>query len=197
MPEAKRCKQRCNTKAKLAIKRNDKPKIDEEGICMKHKKQRGQKRKLNALLSNINQIQPFENTDCQYEHFHVPCSQFISSPKTYGRIKTQFCRAWLDKTAEIIEQKPNHLSFCKVVAVINEFDLWESQIIIFYDPKYYNSFWSRTSCEQIWQSIENQGKSFVQERHIELSLKEKGYLEIIKDFDYSHKTILWFYGDVL
>ena len=164
---------------------------------MKYKKQRGQKRKLNALLRNIYQIQPFQNTDCQYEHFHVPCSQFISSPKTYGRIKTQFCKAWLDKTAEIMEQKPDYLSFCKVVAVIDEFDLWESQIIIFYDKKYYNSFWSRTSGEQIWNLIENQGKSFIQERHIESSLKEKGYHEIIDDFEYSRRTTLWFYGDVL
>ena len=164
---------------------------------MKQKTQRGQKRKLNALLANINQIQPFQNTDCQYEHFHVPCSQFISSPKTYGKIKTQFCRAWLDKTAEVIERKPDYLSFCKVVALIDEFDLWESQIIIFYDKNYYNSFWSRTSGEQTWEPIENQGRSFIQERHIESTLKEKCYLETIDDFEYFHKTILWFYGDIL
>ena len=164
---------------------------------MKYKKQRGQKRKLTALIRNIYQIKPFENTNCQYEHFHVPCSQFISSPKTYGRIKTQFCKAWLDKTAEIMEQKPDCLSFCKVVSVIDEFDLWKSQIIIFYDKKYYNSFWSRTSGEQIWKPIESQGKSFIQERHIESNLKEKGYYEIISDFEYSHRTALWFYGDVL
>ena len=164
---------------------------------MKYKKQRGQRRKLNTLLRNIYQIQPFQNTDCQYEHFHVPCSQFISSPKTYGMIKTKFCKAWLAKTAEIMEQKPNHLPFCKVVAVIDEFDLWESQIIIFYDKKYYNSFWSRTSGEQTWKPIEKQSHSFIQERHIESSLKEKGYLEIIDDFECSRKTTLWFYGDVL
>ena len=197
MTRSPRCKQRRNTKAKLAIKQNDKQEINEGGIGMKHKKQRGQKRKLNALLANINQIQPFQNTDCQYEHFHVPCSRFISSPKTYGKIKTQFCRAWLDKTAEVIERKPDHLSFCKVVALIDEFDLWESQIIIFYDKNYYNSFWSRTSGEQTWEPIENQGRSFIQERHIESTLKEKCYLETIDDFEYFHKTILWFYGDIL
>ena len=81
--------------------------------------------------------------------------------------------------------------------MINEFDLWKSQIIIFYDEEYYNSFWSRTSGEQIWNPIENPEKSFLQERQIELSLKEKGYLEIINDIDYSYRTTLWFYGDVL
>ena len=163
---------------------------------MRYKKQRGQKRKLKALLNNINQICPFQNTDCQYEHFHVPSGQFISSPKTRGKIKTAFCKAWLDKTAEIIEQKPSGLPFCRVVALIDEVDLWESQIIIFYDKNYYDSFWSRDSVEQTWVPIVKQGMSFIQCRHIDTSLKEKGYYETIIDLDFIHKTRLWFYGDV-
>lgn len=163
---------------------------------MKYKKQRGQKRKLKSLLVKINQIQPFQNTDYRYEHFHVPCSQFISSPKTSGKIKTQFCKAWLDKTAEIIEQKPKYLSFCKIVAVVDEFDLWESQIIIFYDENYYNSFWSRNYTERAWNPISEQVRSLIQIRHIETNLKEKGYLETITDLDFIKKTNLWFYGDV-
>ena len=163
---------------------------------MKCKKQRGQKRKLKALLNNIEQIFPYQNTQCQYECFRTPSDQFISSPKTYGKIKTQFCRAWLDKTVEIIELKPNCLSFCKVVAVIDEFNLWNSQIIVFYDRNYYESFWKRTSGVQIWQPIDMQGNSFTQQRNISSRLNEKCYFEIISDADYSHKTRLWFYGDV-
>ena len=138
----------------------------------------------------------FQNTTCQYEYFPVPCSPFISSPKTYGKIKTQFCKAWLDKTAEIMGHKPNHLSFCKVVAVIDEFDFWKSQIIVFYDENYYASFWSRDSVEQTWTPIVKQGISFIQHRHIDTNLKEKGYYEAIIDLDFTHKNRLWFYGDV-
>lgn len=163
---------------------------------MRCKKQRGQNRKLKVLLNNINQICPFQKTDCQYEHFHIPSSQFISSPKTRGKIKTAFCKAWLDKTTEIIEQKPRDLHFCKVVALIDELDLWKSQIIIFYDKNYYTSFWSRDSIVQTWTPIVKQGMSFVQRRHIESSLKEKGYYETITDVDFAYKTNLWFYGDV-
>lgn len=165
-------------------------------MYMRYKKQRGQKRKLKSLLNNINEICPFQNTGCQYEHFHVPSSQFISSPKTRGKIKTAFCKAWLDKTAEIIEQKPCGLSFCKVIALIDESDLWESQIIIFYDKNYYESFWSRDSVEQTWAPIFKEGMSFIQCRHIDTSLKEKGYYETIIDIDFTHQTRLWFYGDV-
>ncbi len=163
---------------------------------MRNKKQRGQKHKLKALLNNINQICPFQNTDCQYEHFLVPSDRFISSPKTREKIKTAFCKAWLDKTAEIIEQKPCDLSFCRVVALIDESDLWKSQIIIFYDRNYYDSFWSRESDEQTWSPIVQQGMSFIQLRHIDTNLKEKGYYETINDLDFVHKTRIWFYGDI-
>ena len=112
---------------------------------MKYKKQRGQHRKFKALCNNINQICYFQNVDCPYEHFHVPSDPFISSPKTSGKIKTAFCKAWLAKTVEIIEHKPCNLPFCKVVAVIDERNLWNSQIIIFYDENYYDSFWLRDS----------------------------------------------------
>ena len=143
---------------------------------MRYKKQRGQKRKLKALLYNINQICPFQNTDCQYEHFHVPSGQFISSPKTRGKIKTAFCKAWLDKTAEIIEQKPCGLSFCPIQT---QFDGSKPILLsfIFYDENYYDSFWSRDSVEQTWVPIVKQGMSFIQCRHIDTSLKEKGYYE--------------------
>ena len=163
---------------------------------MRYKKQRGQKRKLKALLNNINLICPFQNTDLQYEHYHVPCSQFISSPKTSREIKNAFCKAWLDKTAEITEQKPYGLHFCKVVAVIDESDLWNSQIIIFYDENYYNLFWTRESNDQTWIPIIGQDISFIRKHHIESELKEKGYYETISDSDSTHKTILWFYGDI-
>ena len=163
---------------------------------MKYKKERGQKRKLKELLNNINQICPFQNINYPYEHFHVPCSQFISSPKTSGRVKTEFCRAWLDKTTEIIEQKSYIKSFCKVVAVIDEFDLWASQIIIFYDENYFKSFWLRNSIEQTWEPIVEQSMSFIKKRYIVSKLEEKGYYETINDLEVIHKSILWFYGDI-
>lgn len=164
---------------------------------MKHKKQRGQKRKLKALLDNINQFSPFQETTDKYEKFLVPSDRFISSPKTYGKVKTAFCKAWLKKTAEIMEQKPEDLPFCKVVAVINAFDLWESQIIIFYDKDYYDCFWLRDSIEQTWKPIDEQrGLSFHKAHHIKTNLKEKGYFETIVDSDFIKKGILWFYGDI-
>ncbi len=163
---------------------------------MKHKKQRGQHRKNIKLLLSIEQITPFADTNRRYEHFHVPSDQFISSPKTSSRIKTAFCKAWLSKTAEIIEKKPKGIPFCKVVAVIDESDLWESQIIIFYDEDYYCTFWERTSIEQTWKPIDSRHISFTKRRNIQTALHEKGYIELLTDEEVQRKSILWFYGDL-
>ena len=159
-------------------------------------KQRGQQRKLYTLLNNINSFIPFQRTDEIYEHFHVPSSQFISSPKTSSKIKTAFCKKWLEKTENIIKQKPNNLPFCKVVALINASDLWESQIIIFYSKDYYNEFWNRHDSYQKWELIKDKNLSFIKPRNIKTVLSEKGYYCTITENDLCEKSTLWFYGEL-
>ena len=163
---------------------------------MKYKKERGQNRRLRRLIEYIHLIVPFENTDARYEHFHVPGGPFISSPKTSGKVKTAFCKAWLQQTEEIIQQKPLDLPFCKVVAIIDEGDLWDSQIVIFYDESYYTAFWTRNTSEQTWTLIKDPAKSFIKERNIETKLNEIGYLEAISESDFNKKSTLWFYGEI-
>ena len=162
----------------------------------KYKKERGQSRKLKALTENTHLFVPFEDTDIRYEHFHVPSGPFISSPKTSGKVKTAFCKVWLQKAEEIIKQKPSDLPFCKVVAIIDESDLWESQIVIFYDEKYYGAFWTRNTPEQTWAIIEDPTKSFIKERNIKTQLNEMGYLETISGIDFNKKSVLWLYGEI-
>jgi hypothetical protein len=162
---------------------------------MSCKKQRGQKRRLRALLENINRFVPFTDTGLPYEQFSVPCGRFISSPKTSGKVKTAFCRAWLRKTEQILAQKPANLPFCRVTALLDETDLWRSQIIVFYDRDYYGSFWERDTVQQKWTPQEG-GRAFAKERNIETGLTEKGYLQIIADGDTVRRSVLWFYGDV-
>lgn len=161
-----------------------------------NKKIRGQRRKLNTLFKNIDRIIPFRNTDSDYEHFHVPSSMFIQSPKTAGRIKTAFCQKWLEKTLDIIRKKPENLPFCKVVALIDSPNYWSSQIIIFYSQSYYNTFWDRDDSFQSWEALESKEQSFVKLRNIKTTLFEKGYREIINDEGHREKATLWFYGDI-
>lgn len=149
---------------------------------MKNKKVRGQKRKLNNLLRDIDSITPSFDFKGEYEHFHIPCGWWISEPKTSRKVKTEFCRKWLEKTRKIIDSKPQSHGFCKVVANIVTPCFWNSQIIIFYDEQYYNTFFDRKGNYQVWIPIENY--SFAASRGISADLNEKGYLEILYEDDY-------------
>ena len=88
------------------------------------------------------------------------------------------------------------LPFCKVVAIIDEGDLWESQIVIFYNESYYKSFWTLNTSEQTWTLIKDPAKSFIKERNIKTQLNEIGYSQTFSEDVFSEKTILWFYGEV-
>ncbi|MBE6752781.1 MAG: DUF3916 domain-containing protein [Ruminococcaceae bacterium] len=163
---------------------------------MHMKKSRGQRRRLKRLLESIDRITPFQHTDRTQEHFHVPCDGWIGLPKTSGRAKTQFIRAWLAKTGQIIADKPPHLPFCRVVACINEPYLWDSQIIIFYDEDYYRNFRRRQGQYQTWVPIDDKKQSPAARRGIFTALRGEGYTEILEEEDYTRKSRLWFYGEV-
>ena len=160
---------------------------------------RGQKRRLNVLLKRIEEIKPYqriENTQKRgFEHFHVPSTVWIEQPKTSSKIKTAFCKAWIKKTEEIFKAKPEGIEFCRVVCVLSIPNLWDSQIIIFYDKKYYDSFWNRHGGWQDWSRLEN-GLSLKEERNIVTDLKETGFIETITDEDRTSTSYLWFYGEV-
>ena len=162
------------------------------------KKQRSlirQRYKLKELIKNIDDILPFQDTVSEYEHFHVPGGMFIEGKKTYDSIKKEFCRKWIIKTEEIIKNKPQELGFCKVIAMIDVPNYWSSQIIIFYNKEYYDSFWDRNSEYQVWEKIDDE-LSLARDIEIETELKEVMYKEIIRDEDYFGEAYLWFYGEV-
>ncbi len=125
---------------------------------------------------------------------YVPCGPWLAKPKTSSKIKTAFCKKWIEKAEEFINKKPKDLPFCKVVAAITYPDVCESQIIIFYDEEYYNSFWNRKGPYQVWAPIENE-HSFAKERGIVTKLPEIGYIEEHNDEDYYAKSYIWFYGE--
>lgn len=165
---------------------------------MNRKKQRGQTRKLKRMLRYMDEFVPFRyiHGEKEEEHFHVPGTPWIESSKTAGKVKSIFVRKWLEKTSEFIKMKPAGLRFCKVVAVIDESYLWNSQIIIFYSEDYYKTFWDRNGPYQTWHFIEDKAKSFVKPRNIETDLMEKGYQEVYMDEDDIKKSKLWFYGEL-
>lgn len=163
---------------------------------MNRGKSRGQQRKYNTLLRWMDKIEPFKETNVQFEDFGVPCGPWLSKPKTSGKIKTAVLKKWITKTEKIIKSKPTGLPFCKVVAVVTYPDIRNSRILIFYDEKYYNSFWDRKNEYQIWTKIDGD-KSFAKGRGIVTKLPEIGYIEELYDEDWYAKSYIWFYGEWL
>lgn len=163
-------------------------------IYMIRSKSRGQQRKYKLLLRWMDKIEPYKNTDDVFEDFGVPCRPWLSYPKTSSKIKTAVCKKWLEKTEEIIKQKPKDLPFCKVVALITYPDIRASRIIIFYDENYYKTFWNRRDSYQIWTPIKKE-RSFAKERGIVTNLPEIGYIEELYDEDWYEKSFIWFYGE--
>lgn len=165
-------------------------------MALNRKKERGQWRKWRALLQHINEMTPFTSTDDRYEHFHVPSDPFLQHSKTSGKIKTAFCKSWLAATETFLLQKPENLPFCKVVALLKVPNLWESQIIIFYCPAYYNAFWDRKDAGQTWEPLEDGAPSFAAARNLQTALRERGYIETICNADGTcSRFTLWFYGE--
>lgn len=168
---------------------------------MDRKKQRGQRRRLRTIFKDIDQFIPFINTKRVYEHFHVPGNMFgrmfLESNQTSGKIKTEFCRKWIETTEKFISQKPSNLSFCKVVALIDVPYFVDSQIIIFYDEGYYKTFWKRTGPEQFWD-LTKQQYSLCKQRNIQTSLKESCWHEKMIDEDDGEvfESDLWFFGEL-
>ena len=159
-------------------------------------KQRGQHRKWRKLRERIYEIsdRAFRDTDQAFEHFHVPSDQFIDSRKTSGKIKTAFCRAWIEETERLTRQKPIDVDFCKVVCFLCPTDLWSSQIIVFYDIDYYDSFWDRSNEYQQWCRCKT-NRSLLAERNIKTNLPELLIRESIRDEEDVFYFDLWFYGE--
>ena len=83
------------------------------------KKQRGCRQKLNRLIRYVDEFMPFKRTEQNYEIFRVPSGMFIQHPKTSIKIKTAFCKKWLETAEKFTKQIPPDLPFCKVVAFID------------------------------------------------------------------------------
>ena len=161
---------------------------------MWNKKVRGQKQKLKRLLDNIDHPtkDPFGG-DAQYNGFDVPGTPWIEMPKTYGRIKSKFCRKWISQTEKFISQKPSDIGFCKICCLIVWPELWNSQIIVFKDEEYYKTFFDRKDDYQTWTRITD--RSFAKDRNIKTSLVETGFIEDLVDEDFTHRSYIWVYAE--
>jgi hypothetical protein len=85
-----------------------------------------------------------------------------------------------------------------VVAAIALPDLFDSQLIVFFGPDYWSTFFDRHDPEQRWNRLES-GRSLSREWSLEIpdGFGELGFEEVIVADGYEHRGELWFVGDLI
>ncbi len=159
------------------------------------KKCRGYRRECRRLLKYINSIRadyipisPF------YDEYIKLYANLFFKPK--GKDSKELMAALLQKTEEIIENKPKDLSFCKVFLALYEENIAWSEIFLWFDEYQYSTFWNRTNIEfQKWTKINR--PSLAESMGITTTLDEVCYLEEVRNEEDNYSQKIWFYGELI
>jgi hypothetical protein len=168
-----------------------------DNYSLKKKKIRGARRKYNVFANRLKHYTEYfpDTEDDTYWHIHMPCSDILlNSPKSPSFVKVGCANIIIERTKHLINIRPKSMEATKIVGVINLYNLWSSQIIIFYDTEYFNQFFQRDSEYQKWIPIPTDYKRYFLRDIKDLSVK--GFKEIIKDEDYEYNGELWFVGEL-
>jgi len=121
--------------------------------------------------------------DNMYWHLHVPCNQMLLDSKvTLSYTKSGCIKLLIERIEYLKRIAPVETENFKIVVCISIPCLWDSQIIIFKDEEYYNSFFIRETREQKWTLL-NRQQSFVDKWNLKIPeyFEVKGFLEEIYD----------------
>lgn len=163
------------------------------------KKIRGISRKFNAMKRRIEHLtENFPLEDNGYWHIHLPVAQaFIDSQKTPFSIRRKCIQLLIESVHHLISIRPEEVKKYKVVAAINLPELFDSQIIIFYEDNYYNSFFERNDDCQRWTLLPSTRNIYAEWNLRKLpNLGVRGYKEVIVDEDFSYEGEIWFIGEI-
>lgn len=158
------------------------------------KKQRWYRRECRRLLRFIDGFKPSYSCEepFNYETIKLYANLFF---KPKGSFRRELVAALLQKTEEIIADKPADLGFCKVVLAVHEQNVAWSNITLFFDKEYYRDFWNRSDIQfQKWTKVNE--PSFAKSLSLETDLNECCYLEEVKNDEDDYKQKIWFYGEI-
>jgi len=166
-------------------------------MSMEHKKQRWYKREVKRVVRTIDNFysvfNPLINQPFCDEYFKIYANLFF---KPKGKDRREIFQRLIRKTEEMLISKPEDIGFCKIILAVYEENFAHSQILIFYENSYYNTFWDREDIQyQKWSKV-NKG-SLIAKLNIMTNLTEVGYLKEVSDEVGYRKQKIWFFGDVI
>lgn len=158
------------------------------------KKQRWHKREFRRIIQNLKNVSVSYQPENLFEYEEVKTyANLFYSPR--GKERKELMSVLLEKTEEIIRNKPIGIPFCKVILCVYENNIAHSSILLLFSEKEYQSFWHRTQIEvQKWTRIYED--SFVENLGLETVLKEYCYLEEVQNEEENFKQRIWFYGEI-
>ena len=140
---------------------------------------------------------PVEYKDKEFWHLHLPVPEsFIDSPRTPFSIRKLCVQTLIDRVSYLINLKPEDFKDCRVAASLSLPRLWDSQIILFIDRNYFNSFFNRDNEYQKWEIIQDKNLLSSWRLNIPEKLKIKHYQEDLFDEDYHFTNQLVFIGEL-
>lgn len=159
------------------------------------KKQRWYKRETKRILQYLQCVTPayrpqyqngvYESIKCYANLFFVP----------KGKVKKELLHTLLQKTEQMIANKPKDLPFCKVFLSVPKHNIAHAQISLIFDENYYYTFWDRNDINiQRWTKLAK--PSITQTLDIPTSLPHYGYLEEMLDENVLYRDEIWFYGEL-
>ena len=116
-------------------------------VSRRYPKIRGIKRRLKALDCWANSFVgyfPVEHAGEQYWNYKIPVLDIlVSPPKTTRKIQAHCANSLITAANHLLEARPPELADAKVTALITYPDMFSSELCIFFDSNYFNSFFDR------------------------------------------------------
>lgn len=154
-------------------------------VCRPKEKVRGIKRRLRSLDKWVNSFEGYFPSECaneKYWNLKLPVlDRLVGPPTTTNEIQAHCAQAILKAAKYLLDARPVECSSAVVTVLIAYPQMFGSEICIFFNKEYYDSFYNRNS---EWQSLTLiQGKQLSKELKFEVPHKfvEIGYTHKIKD----------------
>ena len=120
------------------------------------------------------------------------CSSFF---RPGGRDKKRLLAALLARTEELIRSKPAGIPFCKVILFVPGGDPARAEIILFYDPERFQTFWTRTDpADQLW--LPQEGPSLLGALGLASPLPERCVLQEVRYEGGVDRERIWGFGEL-
>ena len=165
------------------------------------KKIRGKGRKLRKFYNfpeTFKTFFPKRDFKRGYWKYLIPIDQgLIDEKQIKKKYRKKIAKTILKALQILMDNRTKSSGFLKIIAIINSSDLFYSELTVFFSGECYKNFWKRNSEYQKWKTLPKK-KSLLKEWSITgfENLEEKGFLEKIKDENFSQENELWVYGDL-